>query len=107
MQDINGVMAFGSRIQHKPKFRDSIKKTLFYLTECLSRVDVPEGKAIFITSGKHEVNTLHNECILLYFPSDNVLCNGGNYHMMTDSDHVESDSRIVLHATDSLQNEGK
>ena len=42
------------------------KEKLFsFLTECLSSIEVPDGKVIFITSGKHELKYVMHDNIII------------------------------------------
>ena len=46
--------------------RDSRNKELLsFLTECLSSIEVPDRKVIFITSGKHELKYIMHDNIII------------------------------------------
>ena len=81
------------------------KQELFaFITDKVSLTKVPEGKSIYVTSGKTAIN-YSAACYYFnhsYYIDTSVIALGGG-EPMNGCNHEEADSRMVLHVIDSLQ----
>ena len=81
------------------------KQELFaFITDKVSLTKVPEGKSIYVTSGKTAIN-YSAACYYFnhsYYIDTSVIALGGG-EPMNGCNHEEADSRMFLHVIDSLQ----